>query len=215
MFLPVAAWSQAEVAQFQAYVGTAIFPTNANDALMTGYKPGITIGAGVSKTIKHALIFNPNIEFTASSKEHYSFSLLSIHNNLKYYPWLFAKIRPYAMAIVNISFMNLHQEAFTKTVQPDPAYSVSGPADIPVDQIVYREPDLKLQFAPTLGLGIGIGVDIPVRLKVVPFIQYSYTAYTSKSSGMINDNFKNNTSGLATQNFVAGVRYSLYKSLKK
>ncbi len=119
------------------------------------------------------------------------------------------------MVIVNISFMNLHQGAFETTVQPDPSYSVTGPADIPVDQIVYREPDLKLQFAPTFGLGIGIGVDIPIRLKVVPFLQYSYTAYTSKSSGLINDNFMNNTSGLATQNFVAGVRYSLYKSLKK
>jgi hypothetical protein len=208
--LPLACWSQAQWAQVQGYVGTTLFPAANNNALMAGYHPGFTVGAGVTKTVKR-FILNPNIEFTATSKEHYSLSLLSIHNNAKYYLLEFSKVRPYAMAVVNISFMNLHQEAFQAQVNPDPSYSVSGPADIPVEQITYRAPDMKLTFAPTFGLGAGIGFDIPVRLKVVPFVQYSYTFYFTKSSGLINDNFPNNSTSLSTQNIVLGIRYSVYK----
>ncbi len=217
LMLPAAGWCQAQLAQVQGYVGTAIFPKDKGYELMAGYNPGVTIGAGMSKTIKHALVFNPNLEFTFASKEYYKFSLLSAHNNLKYYPFLFSKVRPYLMAIVNISFINLHQEAYQTTENPDPSYSVSSSSDIPVDQIIYREPEVKLNFAPTFGLGAGIGVDIPVRLTVVPFIQYSYTAYSSKSSSLINDNFPNNsnTTALSTQNIVFGIRYNLYESLKK
>jgi hypothetical protein len=212
-FIPAVSWSQAQWAQVQGYVGTAIFPQEKN-ALMAGYSPGFVIGGGVSKTIKHAFDFNPNIEFTAASKEHYSFSLLTIHNNGKYYPFQFSKVRPYLMGIVNISFMNLHQEAYQTQVNPDPSYSVSGPSDILVSQVTYREPDLKLSFAPTFGLGAGIGFDVPLRLKVVPFVQYSYTAYFTKSKDMINNNFPNNTSNLTMHNIMVGVRYNVYKSLK-
>ena len=207
--------SQAQLGQVQGYVGTSIFPAEDNQALMTGYTPGITIGAGVSKTITPALIFNPNIEFTATTKDHFSFSLVSLHNNVKYYPFIQGKVRPYLMGIVNISFINLHQEAYQTDAAPDPSYSVSGPANVPVERITYREPDLKVSFAPTLGVGAGIGVDIPVRLKIVPFIQYSFTAYLSESSGLINRAFSTNTTGLSTQNIVVGVRYNLYKSVKK
>ena len=211
----VAAWSQAQFGQVQGYLGTTLFPKTGQDELLAGFKPGITVGGGVSKTILHSLVFNPNVELTASSKEHYNFSLLSLHNNLKYYPFLLTTLRPYVMAIGNISFMNLHQQAFETTVTPDLAYSVSDPTHIPVDQIIYREPDLKLSFAPTVGVGAGIGVDIPIRLKVVPFIQYSFTQYFTKSSNLINDNFKNNTKNLSTQIIAVGIRYNMYQDIKK
>jgi len=213
--LPMKSWAQAEIGQVQGYIGTAIFPSQTNNDLMAGYSPGLTVGAGVSKTIKNAWVLNPNLEYTASSKTHYSFSLISISTSIKYYPWLFSKARPYVLALVNLSFMNLHQEAFQTTVQPDPAYSVSTPSDIPISEITYREPELKLQFAPTIGVGAGVGVDIPVKLKAIPFIQYSYTSYTSKSSSLLNSNFSNNTTGLATQNITVGLRYSIYPRLKK
>lgn len=83
--------AQAESKQVQGYLGTSLFPMAGQGELLAGFKPGFVIGAGVAKTIKHSIVFNPNIEFTASSKEHYNFSLLSIHNNLKYYPWWLKK----------------------------------------------------------------------------------------------------------------------------
>ena len=115
------------------------------------------------------------------------------------------------MVIGNISFMNLHQQAFSTTVNTDSTYYGTAPSNIPVSQVEYREPDLKLQFAPTFGLGAGIGFDITVKLKWVPFVQYSFVNYFSSSSGLINDNFKNNTSNLSIQNITVGLRYNLYK----
>lgn len=119
------------------------------------------------------------------------------------------------MVIGNISFMNLHQQAYSTTINPDPAYSGPDPSNIQVSQVTYREPDLKLSFAPTFGLGAGIGIDFTIRLKIVPFIQYSYVSYFLKSSGLINDNFKNNIKKLSTQNVTVGVRYNLFKGISK
>jgi hypothetical protein len=207
---PFLAGAQAQMGQVQGYLGPAMFPSSKQE-LLSGFNTGITVGAGVSRTIKKKFIFNPNIEFTSSSKEHYAFSLLSIHNNFKYYPLLLSKIRPYAMIAGNISFVNLHQQAFTTIVTPDASYYGNSPSNIAVNQVIYREPDLKLQFSPTFGLGAGIGIEGTVKLKFVPFIQYSLVNYFSSSSSLINTNFKNNTSNLSIQNIVIGVRYNLYK----
>jgi len=214
-FAAEVSWAQAQSGQVQGYVGPALFSKGNQTDLLSGFTTGFTIGGGVSKIIQHYFVFNPNIEFSASTKEHYSFSLLSIHNNLKFYPFLLSKLRPYIMAVGNISFMNLHQQAFQTTEHPGPSYSVTDPSNIPVDQIILREPDLKLQFAPILGLGIGAGVDIPVRQKFVPFIQYSFVNFFSKSSGLINKNFQNNGSNLSTQNILVGIRYNVYQAIKK
>jgi opacity protein-like surface antigen len=211
----ITCWSQAQGVQVQGYIGSSLFPAEKDSALMTGYKSGFSIGGGISKTIRHAIIFNPNIEFTASSKEHYKFSLLSIHNNLKYYPFLLSKIRPYVMIAGNISFVSIHQEAYQNLFIPDPLYSVSNPTHIPVDQITYREPDIKLQFAPTFGLGAGLGFDVPVQLKFVPFLQYSFMSYFSKNSNLINTGFTNNTKNLSTQSILVGLRYNIYEKIRK
>jgi len=207
---PHLAWAQAQFGQVQGYLGPALFPSSKQE-LLGGFGTGLSMGGGVSKTIKEKFVFNPNFEITVASKEHYSFSLLSIHNNLKYYPISLSKVRPYIMVIGNISFMNLHQQAFSTTVKTDSTYYGTAPSNIPVSQVVYREPDLKLLFAPTFGLGVGIGLDITVKLKVVPFVQYSFVNYFSSSSSLINDNFKNNTANLSIQNIIVGMRYNLYK----
>jgi hypothetical protein len=206
---PVLLQAQGQFSQVQGYLGTSLYPSS-KQKLLSGFGPGATVGGGISKTFKEKFVYSPNVEFSAASKEHYTFSLLTFHNNLKYYPWSSKKIRPYIMAIGNISFMNLHQHAFSTTSTPDNSYSGTAPSDIPVSEVTYREPDLKLKFAPTFGLGAGIGIDFSVRLKWVPFIQYSYVNYFSQSSGLINKNFMNNTSNLSIQNISVGVRYHLY-----
>lgn len=206
---PLLTKGQAQFGQVQGYVGPSLFPSS-KEQLLGAFNTGITIGGGLSKTIKEKFVFNPNLEFTASTKEHYTFSLLSIHNNFKFYPISLSKVRPYVMAVGNISFMNLHQQAFSTVLTPDPTYYGNSPSNIPVSQVVYREPDLKLQFSPTFGLGAGVGLDFTIKLKIVPFIQYSFVNYFSSSSSLINNNFKNNTANLSLQNIMVGVRYNLY-----
>jgi hypothetical protein len=206
---PLLLQAQGQFGQVQGYAGTSLFPSS-KQKLLSGFSPGATVGGGISKTFKEKFVYNPNIEFSAASKEHYTFSLLTLHNNVKYYPLSVKKIRPYLMAIGNISFMNLHQHPFSTTSVPVASYSGTAPSDIPVNEITYREPDLKLQFAPTFGLGAGIGFDLTIKLKWVPFIQYSYVNYFSRSSGLINRNFQDNTSNLSIQNISVGVRYNLY-----
>jgi hypothetical protein len=206
---PLLLQAQMQFGQVQGYLGTSLYPSS-KQKLLSGFGPGVTVGGGVSKMFKEKFVYSPNIEFSTASKEHYTFSLLTLHNNLKYYPLHSKKIRPYVMAIANVSFMNLHQHAFSTTDTPDGSYSGTAPSDIPVSEVTYREPDLKLKFAPTFGLGAGIGFDLTVRLKWVPFIQYSYVNYFSQSSGLINNNFKNNTSNLSIQNISVGVRYHLF-----
>ena len=200
---------QGRITQFHCYVGTALFPKEKQNELMNGYGPGFTIGAGLSMGY-NKFIFNPNLEVTTASKAHHSLFLLTLHNNLKYYFMEDSKVRPYVMILANISFVSLHAEANQAQSQPAISYSVSGLEDIPVDQITYRNPEVKLQFAPTFGGGLGAGFDIAAGSKYSFFIQYSYTVYSSKSSSLLNNNFPNNTSALSLQNIVLGVR--LHKS---
>ncbi len=211
---PSLVWAQAESAKVNGYLGTTLLPSSKQE-LLGGFSAGLTVGVGISKTMLEKFVLNPNIEFTASSKEHFSFSLLSLHLNLKYYPISLSKVRPYLMAIGNLSFMNLHQQAYATAQTPDAIYYGTDPSNIVVSQVVYREPDLKLQFAPTVGIGAGLGMDFTFKLKWVPFVQYSFVNYFSKSSGLLNNNFKNNTANLSTQNIVLGLRYNLYQSLSK
>jgi opacity protein-like surface antigen len=208
LFVTFGAMSQSLIDQAQGYVGPVFFPPAKNNELLSGFNTGYTLGAGVAKSLKHNLFYEPNIEFTGASKDHFAFSLLSLRNNLKYYPLSTAKVRPYVMVMINISFINLHQSAYQTPVVPDPSYSGIDPANTLISQIIYREPDIKVQFAPTIGAGAGVGVDIPMKWKAVPFIQYAFTNYFSKASNVISQGFSNNTTNLVTQGIQIGLRYN-------
>lgn len=197
------------------YVGIGVFPQQVNfnslgvpKNLFEGYAPAPVVGIAGWYKYRKRVYFGSDVNFLFASRSINSLNVLGLSLVGKMYAFNpKAKINPFIVAGLNVSFVNMNRSAQVIETFPDSAGSF---------QVIKNEQGLNkvdLYMIPMFGPIAGAGLEAKVSRKISIYLQaVIQTSFGTNS--LVQDAFPDNSSVMQYVSFRGGVTMKLFKRMK-